>query len=282
MKRPIARALSTAIALPIAIVSLILANPASAEQIDRSSANHDESVTAVTDLNLSIPVDAQQSTSGSKKSPANRQLKKSDSKSRRNSNIATNTQNSAQTNLKIETPIQSTEIREQPKLKSTPKRKIATNSLPPFDGNYLRLVRNPRKGTNDVGNPIYTLEAYVNGVKHQSFNAVSGTANSQNRDRDVPNVFAPLPDGIYQVSDRIVPSNIPEVGRTFISIFPQFSTQRQDLGIHLDPSFNKRNGHDGTAGCIGLTKATDRDAVNNFVAKYHPRKLIVKIDPDEN
>ena len=95
------------------------------------------------------------------------------------------------------------------------------------------------------------------------------------------NTFAPLPDGLYKVSDTdILASNIPEVGKTFIAIYPQFETERSDLGIHQDPSYNKRNGHDGTAGCIGLTTAADRDAVNNFVSKYHPRNLIVKIDTE--
>jgi len=37
------------------------------------------------------------------------------------------------------------------------------------------------------------------------------------------------------------------------------------------------NGYDGTAGCIGVTTATDRDAINEFVTKYQPRNLVVKI-----
>jgi hypothetical protein len=163
------------------------------------------------------------------------------------------------------------------KSKYTPKPRIAAISTPPFSGNYLRLVRDPSKGTNDVGNPIYTLEAYVDGQKYRSFDVVSGTAKSQNADRHQGNNGAPLPDGSYEVSNRIIPGNTSEVGKTFIGIFPKFETGRNSLGIHLDRSFNKTNGYDGTAGCIGITTPADRDAINEFVVKYHPHNLSVNI-----
>lgn len=155
--------------------------------------------------------------------------------------------------------------------------KIAAISRPLLGGNYLRLVRNANKRVNELGNPIYTLEAYVNGKIDRTFNVVSGTATTQNIDRSQGNNFAPLPDGAYLVSDRIIPGMTPEVGKTFISIFPRFETERENLGIHLDRSFNKSNGYDGTAGCIGMTTIADRDAINEFVTKYQPRNLFVKI-----
>jgi L,D-transpeptidase catalytic domain len=264
---------STAIAIPLVIVSLMMANPANGEQIGRASKSIDDD-TPVTELNLAIPGERSTSNSSQKSSPkdyiapktsSNKQSKKVESKSRRDSTIAT----------KIEP---STAV--SPNTRSTSKRKLATNSLPPLSGNYLRLVRDPNKGSNSLGNPIYTLEAYVDGRKYKSFKAVSGTATTQNRDRDIANTFAPLPDGMYRVNNGISTSNIPEVGKTFIAIYPQFETDRSDLGIHQDPSYNKRNGHDGTAGCIGLTSEADRDAVNSFVTKYQPRNLIVKIDTE--
>ncbi len=168
------------------------------------------------------------------------------------------------------------------KLKSNSRHKLAAGSPPPLSGNYLKLVRDRNKGTNDIGNPIYTLEAYVEGQRYQTFNAVSGTATTQNVDRHRGNNFAPLPDGLYHVNDQIMSGTVPEVGRTFVAISPQFSTGRSDLGIHLDRSFNKRNGYDGTAGCIGLTTIADRDAINDFVTKYHPRNLFVNIISPEN
>jgi hypothetical protein len=273
MKLSIAQILLTTVALPLAMLSLVMANPASAEQIDRSSQS-EAADAPVLDLNLAIPGERSTSNSSSRISPTeskslkisnNKQLKKVDFKSRRNNTIATKIEPSTLVN---------------PHIRSTSKRKLATNSLPPLAGNYLRLVRDPSKGNNSLGNPIYTLEAYINGRKYRSFNAVSGTATTQDRDRDKANTFAPLPDGLYKVSDSIAASNIPEVGKTFIAIYPQFETERSDLGIHQDPSYNKRNKHDGTAGCIGLTTAADRDAVNSFVSKYHPRNLIVKIDTE--
>lgn len=156
-------------------------------------------------------------------------------------------------------------------------RQIAAISDKPIEGNYLRLISDASKGKNSIGNPIYTLEAYVNGRKEREFKVVSGTATTQNNNRHRGNNFAPLPDGLYDVSDRIVPGQTLEVGRTFISIFPKFETSRNELGIHLDRSFDRNNGYDGTAGCIGMTNQADRDAINEFVTKYRPRNLFVNI-----
>jgi hypothetical protein len=161
-------------------------------------------------------------------------------------------------------------------------RQIAAISNTPIEGNYLRLIVDTSKGKNSMGNPIYTLETYVNGRRVRAFNVVSGTANTQNIDRDRGNNFAPLPDGLYNVSDLIIPGKTPEVGRTFISIAPKFETNRNGLGIHLDRSFNKGNGYDGTAGCIGMITPQDRDAINNFVTKYRPRNLFVNIMSPSN
>jgi hypothetical protein len=161
-------------------------------------------------------------------------------------------------------------------LKPVFKQRIAARSRSPFGDNYLRLVRDPNRKTNDMGNPIYILKAYVNGQRYRTFATVSGTATTQNVDRNRGNNFAPLPDGLYNVG-VVMPGTLPEVGRTFISILPKFETGRVDLGIHLDRSFNKTNGYDGTAGCIGMTTAIDRDAINEFVTKYRPRNLVVDI-----
>ncbi|AFY94127.1 L,D-transpeptidase [Chamaesiphon minutus] len=161
--------------------------------------------------------------------------------------------------------------------KSNFRRKLAAVSRLSENGNYLKLVRYLSLGTNEVGNPIYVLEAYVNGRKYRTFKVVTGTANTQSADRHIGNNSAPLPDGIYEVSSQVIPGMTPEVGATFIGIFPKFETKRTGLGMHLDPSFNKRNGYDGTSGCIGITTLVERDALDNFVTKYHPRSLFVSI-----
>ena len=142
---------------------------------------------------------------------------------------------------------------------------------------YLRLTYKYKGRTNKQGNPVYTLEAYTNGRKYRAFKAVTGTRNTQGRNRNRANSHAPLPDGLYKVSRTIAPGSIPEVGRTFVPIYPQFSTGRSDLGIHFDPSYNRSNGFDGTSGCIGLVDRADRDALNQYILKYQPRKLIVRI-----
>ena len=48
---------------------------------------------------------------------------------------------------------------------------------------YLRLTYKYKGRTNKQGNPVYTLEAYTNGRKYRAFKAVTGTRNTQGRDR---------------------------------------------------------------------------------------------------
>ncbi|WP_309729131.1 hypothetical protein [Chamaesiphon sp. OTE_75_metabat_556] len=190
------------------------------------------------------------------------------------SKVITRRKDLVATNIEVTAPAPTLKVTR----KSRPSSKnLAAVSPPPLSNNYLRLVKDPSKGTNDVGNPIYTLEAYVNGQKYRTFDAVSGTVNTQNADRHMGNNAAPLPDGMYEVSNAIVPGTMSEVGRTFIGIYPKFETGRVDLGIHLDRSFNQSNGYDGTAGCIGITTTVDRDAINEFIIKYRPQSLVVKI-----
>ncbi len=306
--------LSKAIALPLFITIINIANSVSAEQIARSRKLVD-SLPSVTDLNLMVPVrveilspeDREQYSSiepfWSKPSQntSTTVIKERSGKTRltirrKNKSLATiNTslgaerqvnktkaihRNKVLTSTRI-APDRFTIVKDSQKLKSS-SRKLAVGSRLPLSGNYLMLVKDPSKGNNDIGNPIYSLEAYVNGQRHQTFNVVSGTVNTQNVDRNIGNNSAPLPDGLYEVSNQIISGTLPEVGKTFIGIFPKFETGRNSLGIHLDPSFNQSNGYDGTAGCIGMTTATDRDAINEFVTKYRPRNLVVKIDSLED
>jgi hypothetical protein len=142
----------------------------------------------------------------------------------------------------------------------------------------LLLVKDDRDKTNHLGNPIYKLEAYLNGKRHYSLDAVTGRSYTQNANRNLSGTEAPLPDGNYRISPKIVAGVIPEVGETFIPIYPNFNTGRTDLGIHYDPSFDLDNGEDGTSGCIGLTSKEDRDTIENFILQHQPQKLIVKID----
>lgn len=142
----------------------------------------------------------------------------------------------------------------------------------------LRLIPDPQKRTNQLGNPLYLLEVYLDGQVIYTLDAVTGRAYSQQRNRNVAGTEAPLPDGEYRISNRIVSGAISEVGGTFIAVYPRFRTGRSDLGIHYDPSFNQFNGEDGTSGCIGLTNKADRNLINQFVKNYYPQELIVDIE----
>jgi hypothetical protein len=278
--------LSKTIALPL-FIGILNILPADAEQIARSRSSAVEPLPSVTDLNLLVPVTAnplpldRPEPSESEPIWSNPNSTRKDSpvpvfRERTNrTNSTTKRKNSGTKNIDATTE---TAAKEPRRVRSNSRQDIAAISRPPLSGNYLRLVRDPNKGTNDVGNPLYTLEAYVRGERYQTFNAVSGTARSQNFNRNRGNNSAPLPDGSYNISNQIVAGTQYEVGKTFIGIYPAFQTARTDLGIHLDRSFNQQNGYDGTAGCIGIATVAERDAINEFVSKYRPRNLFVKIE----
>jgi hypothetical protein len=277
--------LSKTIALPL-FIGILNILPASAEQIARSRNAGIEPLPSVTDLNLLVPVTAsplplaEPSDSiepiWSNPNPTRKDSPAPVFRERTNrTNSTTKRKNSGTKNVDA---ITETASKDHRRVRSNSRQDIAAISRPPLSGNYLRLVRDPNRGTNDVGNPIYILEAYVRGEKYQTFTAVSGTARSQNFNRNRGNNSAPLPDGSYNVSSQIVAGTQYEVGKTFIGIYPAFQTSRTDLGIHLDRSFNQQNGFDGTAGCIGIATVAERDAINEFVAKYRPRNLLVKIE----
>jgi hypothetical protein len=295
MKLSTSNWLSASIVLPLLMGILNLA-PAGAEQIDRSRRTAVDQLPSVTDLNLVVPVSASPlpfdraepehsiEPVWSNPTPVRRNSFSPTSTSRERNNkaklskqgvtLATNSNFSTSRNT---SSTSESTARDHHKSRFSSKKDIAAVSKPPLSGNYLRLVRDPSKGTNDVGNPIYTLEAYVRGERYQTFTAVSGTARSQTLDRHRGSNSAPLPDGLYSVSGQVSAGTAYEVGRTFIGIYPGFKTARVDLGIHLDRSFNQTNGYDGTAGCIGIATVAERDAINDFVTKYHPRSLFVKI-----
>ena len=89
------------------------------------------------------------------------------------------------------------------------------NSLSFGQGNYMVLAPTGRK--NAVGNPLYELHLYVNGQLLRSYDAVTGRAHTQNRNRHQAGMEAPLPDGRYQVSRTVVPGSKYEVGGRFLA-----------------------------------------------------------------
>ncbi len=141
-------------------------------------------------------------------------------------------------------------------------------------GSYMTLT--PAGRTNALGNPLYELRLYANG-QWRAYDTVTGRAHTQNKNRHVAGTEAPLPNGRYKVAHYTVPGTHPEVGGIFLPISPMFQTGRSALGIHYDPSFEKRNGEDGTAGCIALKNRAELDKVLKYVRTYQPEYLEVNI-----
>ncbi|AUT00192.1 hypothetical protein CLI64_07240 [Nostoc sp. CENA543] len=142
-------------------------------------------------------------------------------------------------------------------------------------GNYMTLT--PSGRTNDLGNPLFELRLYVNNQPVSSFLTVSGRTHTQNKNRHRSGTEAPLPNGIYTVAKNHTRGTIAEAGERFLPITPRFRTGRTDLGIHVDPSYNKNNGEDGTSGCIGMTSTRDLDQLLNYVRNYQPQYINVQI-----
>jgi L,D-transpeptidase catalytic domain len=152
--------------------------------------------------------------------------------------------------------------------------------------NYL-LMRNGTE-LNALGNPIYMLDIYVGGRIKESYKVVTGKADTQNGDRDKPAIKSPLPNGKYKISQNLEQGDDPEIGmvlgfnpkQPFIRITQNgFSTDRTDLGIHVDPSYNIDNGKDGTSGCIGLTNSADFAPLWQYITQHKIIELKVSIDP---
>jgi hypothetical protein len=161
----------------------------------------------------------------------------------------------------------------EPNNNPTRDKQISTASLTPElpPGNYALLLSTGNK--NKLNNPILELKLVVNGKQIGSYPCVSGRSFTQDSSK-TNNV---LPDGEYIIDSKLVPGSIPEVGGKFLGVTPKFKTSRSALGIHLDPSYNKRNGEDGTNGCIGLITAEDRNAVHRLILENNIRTLIVNL-----
>lgn len=154
-----------------------------------------------------------------------------------------------------------------------------TDCYEPFnDSSYMSLEQTGRK--NALGNPLYKFCLYAEGKLQGFYDAVTGRAYTQKRNRNKSGTQAPAPDGKYQVAKLVTYSPLPEVGvgRRFLQIDPLFPTGRTELGLHYDPSFEKLNGQDGTSGCIALTKKENLDKVLEYFGTYRPKYMFVDIE----
>ena len=155
--------------------------------------------------------------------------------------------------------------------------KIAVGNTNPLNhfGNFMTLTATGQ--TNTLNNPLYKLRLYADGKLVDSFITVSGRTFTQTKSRHQGGTEAPLPDGRYTVANSTIPGAIAEAGELFLPIQATFKTGRSALGFHVDPSFDKGNGEDGTAGCIGLTSTEGLDKLLSFVDTYKPEFLDVQI-----
>jgi hypothetical protein len=161
---------------------------------------------------------------------------------------------------------------------TTPASEPEGNTSPNTDKNFMRLV--PTGEKNQVGNPIYNLELYNNGKLFKTVQALTGRANTQDLDRNTPGNAAPLPDGRYNVGDRIYQKNElshdSELGTQAVDITATFNTSRSLLLIHGKPSWGLNDGEDGTKGCIAV-KEEDLPEVMDFIRQHNPSYLDVAI-----
>ncbi len=143
---------------------------------------------------------------------------------------------------------------------------------------YMTLEKTGRK--NALGNPLYKLCLYAEGQLKGAYHTVTGRFYTQNRNRNRSKTQAPAPDGKYKVAKHITYSPLPEigVGQRFLQVDPLFPTARTELGLHYDPSFEKRNGQDGTSGCIALTSRANLDKVFQYFRTYRPKYMFVDIE----
>lgn len=118
---------------------------------------------------------------------------------------------------------------------------------------------------NNLGSPILDVNVYKESKLISSFIAISGRAEAQSLDRNIANNSSPAPNGNYTIKKETVGYE-KETGGVFLPFEPNFTTQRTDLGAHIDPSWGINNGENGTEGCIAFK---DLESYNNFT------KLIV-------
>jgi len=138
------------------------------------------------------------------------------------------------------------------------------------------LVMIPTGTTNKLGNPTYKLVGL--GPQKQPLyqgTVVTGRAHTQDQDRNVAGTESPAPFGVYGVEPTVRAPGSPEVGVGFIPVYAQFPTERTNLGFHHDPSFEKNNGEDGTAGCIATATRQGFYNLKKFVLEHQPQKLIL-------
>ena len=128
------------------------------------------------------------------------------------------------------------------------------------------------------GDPVWELHLSLPGQPLRSYEALVGRAGRQEGDRQRLGSQAPLPRGLYQVTqiEPVGEGEDPELGRlVWIGLEPLFPTARKGLGIHHDPSAG-RGRRSGTDGCIGLIHGNDLLVLGDLLQRSGTRELEVR------
>lgn len=127
---------------------------------------------------------------------------------------------------------------------------------------------------NKLQNPILSINIYKNNTLIKSFNGVSGRYNTQLLDRHSSGNESPSPNGKYILG---IPSKglSKETGGVFLPYKPQFSTNRSNLGVHIDPSWELNNGDDGTSGCLAVKTLTEYNELVKLIQTNNIKSLII-------
>ncbi|MDM7953797.1 MAG: L,D-transpeptidase [Cyanobium sp. CZS 25K] len=144
-------------------------------------------------------------------------------------------------------------------------------------GGQLVLVRTDRQ-LPVTGDPIWELQLALPGQPLRAYEALVGRVRRQDADRHRLGSKAPLPRGLYAVTEitPIEPTDDVELGRfLWIGLEPDFPTARRGLGIHHDPSAG-RGRSSGTDGCIGLIHGNDLLVLGDLLRRSGTRELLVK------
>lgn len=149
-------------------------------------------------------------------------------------------------------------------------------TLPPAQTASLQLIRTGEFYANSK-DPIWALSLTLPNGTVKTFQALVGRGDKQRANRNISGNEAPLPTGVYRVTDiaPITAGLNPELGKAaWIGLEPLFNTNRSALGIHHDPSAGKGK-ESGTSGCIGLIRHQDVLELAGLIRQFRVQQLQV-------
>ena len=127
---------------------------------------------------------------------------------------------------------------------------------------------------NEKNNPILNVQVYKEGELLSTYQNLSGRSWTQNLDRNISGNSSPSPKGEYVIQAETTGYHV-ETGGVFLPYEPLFETQRSALGFHVDPSWGKDNGEDGTRGCMAFKNMTDYKSFVTDVTSNNITKLVI-------